>query len=160
MNEHHSFRREGILEQAIGKNTAFSCTMKTNAAPSRIWALWTDPNTWAAWDGGLKSASLNGPFREGAKGVIIALNGAKSPFTVSRCAELSSSTFVTHLPLAKLVITRSMTALGDGGTEFTHLVRFTGAASWLWGFALGRGFRRELPNTMAKLAQLAQDRLQ
>jgi hypothetical protein len=160
MNECHSFTEETDMEQASGNNSAFSHTLRTRAAPHRIWALWTNPDTWSLWDGGLKSASLTGPFKEGSQGTIIALNGTKSPFTVGSCVELSSSTFVTNLPLAKLVIKRSLTKLDDGGTEFTHDVSFTGVAYKFWGFALGRGFRKELPKTMAKLLQLAEEPLQ
>ena len=143
---------------AEGRNSSFSHTLETTAVPDRVWRLWTDVSTWAAWDGGLKSAFMDGPFEIAATGQIVPLKGSIVPFTVTAATPKTSSTFVTKLPFARLKIERSLKALPDnGGTRFTHTVSFTGPLREVWGFILGRGFRKELPITMAKLAKLAED---
>jgi hypothetical protein len=148
---------EDIMVLAKGRNSAFSHTIETTALPDQIWRLWTDVSTWAAWDGGLKSASIEGAFDVGAVGKIVPLKGSIVPFTVTDIRPKTSSTFITKLPLAQLNIERSLVALPDnGGTRFTHNVSFTGPTGKVWGFILGRGFRKELPMTMAKLARLAE----
>ena len=140
------------------RNSAFSHTLETTAHPDRVWRLWTDVSTWAAWDGGLKSASMDGPFEVAATGTIVPLKGSAVPFTVTSATPKTSSTFVTKLPFAQLNIERSLVALpNDSGTRFIHIVSFTGPLREVWGFILGRGFRKELPMTMAKLAKLAEE---
>ncbi len=146
------------MQLAKGTNSFFSHTLETTASPDSVWRLWTDVSTWAAWDGGLKSASMNGAFEVGAVGKIVPLKGSIVPFTVTAATPKISSTFVTNLPLAQLNIERSLIALpNNGGTRFTHNVSFTGPLRKVWGFILGRGFRLELPKTMAKLAKLVED---
>ena len=142
---------------AKGRNSSFSHTLETTATPDRVWALWTNVSTWAEWDGGLKSASMESAFKVGATGKIVPLKGSIVPFTVTAALPETSSTFVTKLPFAQLNLKRSLTALpNNAGTQFTHNVSFTGPLREVWGFILGRGFRKELPNTMAKLAKLAE----
>ena len=144
---------------AEGRNSSFSHSLETTAAPENIWRLWTDVTTWSAWDGGLKSATLDDAFEMGAEGKIIPHRGSIVPFTVTGLAPETSSTFVTKLPFARLVIERSLMPLPDNnGTRFTHHVSFTGPLREIWGLVLGRGFRKELPLTMAKLAKLAESK--
>ena len=142
---------------AQGSNSAFSHTIETKASPDNIWRLWTDVSTWAAWDGGLKSASMDSAFEVGAVGKIVPLKGSVVPFMVTAATPKTSSSFVTKLPFAQLNIERSLVALPESsGTRFTHYVSFTGPLRQVWGYILGRGFRKELPKTMAKLARLAE----
>jgi Polyketide cyclase / dehydrase and lipid transport len=144
------------MNLATGRNASFSHSIETTASPDSVWKLWTDVSTWSKWDGGLKSASLEGPFQIGAVGKIVPLRGSIVPFVVTAYTPETSSAFVTNLPFAKLHIERSLLVLPDGGTRFTHTVNFTGPLGDVWGFILGRGFRKELPRTMAKLAALAE----
>jgi Polyketide cyclase / dehydrase and lipid transport len=144
------------MSLATSRNSSFSHSIETTAPSNRVWKLWTDVSTWSKWDGGLKSALLDGPFAVGAVGKIVPLRGSIVPFTVTANTPNSSSTFVTKLPFAKLNIERSLVGLPNGGTRFTHTVTFTGPLREVWGFILGRGFRKELPLTMAKLAALAE----
>jgi Polyketide cyclase / dehydrase and lipid transport len=141
---------------AQGRNSSFSHSIDTTASHDRVWKLWTDVSTWSKWDGGLKSASLEGQFGVGAIGKIVPLRGSIVPFSVTAHTPNTSSAFVTKLPFAKLNIERSLVNLPSNGTRFTHTVTFTGPLREVWGFILGRGFRRELPLTMAKLAALAE----
>ena len=136
-------------------NRAFSHTITTFAQPSAIWALWCDPGSWEHWDGGLKSARLIDPdFRVGATGQIIPRSGPPSSFTVTAVEDGARVVIKTRLPLAKLTLDRRLTATPD--VSFTHHVAFTGPLAWLWASLFGTGFRRELPHTIARLAQLAE----
>ena len=39
-------------------------TVTTTAAPSAVWALWSDPATWPSWDPSVTAVTLDGPFAE------------------------------------------------------------------------------------------------
>jgi len=133
----------------------FEHSVTTEAARSDIWWLWTDPATWARWDLGLRSAS--GPANGlglGSVGEIISLGGQRSRFEVTEWRPKDGYVISVTLPLAELSITRFF-APGPR-TTFVHAVRFDGPFAAIWAFILGRGFRRALPPTMLRLAELAE----
>lgn len=128
----------------------------TKALRSAVWALWTDPESWARWDLGPKSASgPSGGLRLGSVGEIISLGDQRSRFEVTEWQPKESYTIAVALPMATLSIKRFLTA--GPPTSFAHRVRFDGPLASLWAFVLGRGFRRALPPTMLQLAALAEE---
>jgi hypothetical protein len=166
MNEHHSdmtfilfFALSVLLvaQQApppVNSNSDFSHTLQTTH-PSRIWHFWTHPSTWKSWDGGLKDATTPlEPLELAATGTIKPLSGPSARFKVTALTPGKSITFDTRLPLATLSITRTLDQSGPTAT-FTHRVRFRGFLGWFWAARFGPGFRRELPLTMQRLADLA-----
>lgn len=141
-----------IPEIAPGTNRDFSYTVATSA-PDEVWRLWTTPATWAQWDKGLKSASMEGEMTLGSTGQIIPLSGPSSRFEVTAFDPRDSYAFVTPLPLARLTVTRSFNA---DRTAFTHRVRFDGPMATAVAAMFGPGFRRALPPTMRALNALAE----
>jgi Polyketide cyclase / dehydrase and lipid transport len=142
---------------ASGTNRSFHHIVQTTATRTRVWSLWTDTNSWQAWDRGLKGATLEGAFGLGAKGTILPLSGPPAAFEVTAFDLNQSYTFETKLPAARLVVKRSFVAQpGSDVTIFRHDVSFTGPLGWFWADRFGPGFRRALPPTMQGLANLAQ----
>ena len=142
---------------AEGSNQNFHHTVVTAASEQAIWDLWTDVASWGRWDGGLKSASLNGAFAAGSAGTIVPLSGSQARFTITAVEPNLTYSFVTNLPLGKLtVIRRFLEPAPSGATRFEHHVTFSGLLGRLWASQFGPGFRKELPATMERLAQLAE----
>jgi hypothetical protein len=141
-----------------GSTRNFGHCLETTAAPQAIWSLWTTPSTWQMWDLGLKSAKLEMPFVAGAIGSILPKSGPSSKFSVTRVEDGRRCTFVTALPLASLVVDRSLTTLANGKTRITHEVSFSGPFAALWAMVFGPSFMRDLPPTMERLAALACER--
>ena len=140
--------------RATGAVSNFRWTVETEASRETIWRLWTTPETWGSWDGGLRSARVDGPFALDAVGAIQPLRGPESRFRVTEYAEGECYAFQTVLPLGSLTVRRSFEP--SEATTFTHEVRFRGALGWFWANMLGRGFGKELPATMERLARLAE----
>lgn len=136
-------------------NTRFSHTVETSALPEAIWRIWTDVPNWKMWDDGLKAAELNGPFAAGANGVLIPDKGPKSTFTLTEVASGQSYTFRTKLPLGALHVRRFLT-IQNGKTAFTHEIWFTGLTKGIFGRALGRNYRKILPDVMEKIRRIAE----
>ena len=139
--------------RAVGGNARFSWTLPT-ATPAAVWGRWSDPSTWSEWDGGLRSASLDGPFVVGATGVLTPRSGPASRFKVTEVEVGKRCVFETELLLGRLRVAREL-GVGERGATFTHTVSFHGSLGWVWATVLGPGFRRELPRTMERLAALA-----
>ena len=60
----------------------YSRTVTTTAAPAAIWALWSDPTTWPAWDPAVESVAFEGHFGEGAGGTMVLAGGIEVPVTL------------------------------------------------------------------------------
>jgi hypothetical protein len=145
--------QEGTAVIAEGTNRRFSHTITTQADASRIWQLWMDVPGWKNWDKGLKDANVSAPLALGVRGQIIPLSGPAANFHVSAYEEGISYAFATALPLARLIVRR--TIVGTNPTRFTHEVSFEGLLAGFWAGRFGPGFRQALPPTMAALAALA-----
>lgn len=157
---------------AEGTNRRFHHTETTTGTKDAVWELWTDPATWSGWDEGLERAELEGPFVEGACGVITPLKGRRAAFTVEAVDMGQSYTFATKLPGAVLRVRREFVASEPTTSEhatafkhtafkhiaFKHTVWFDGPMAWLFSRLLGGQFRRALPPTMASLARMAEAR--
>lgn len=139
-------------EIAQGSNRAFSFTVPTSN-PDGIWALWTRPSTWAQWDRGLKTASMDGVMALGSVGQIVPRSGPRSTFEVVRFQPNRSYAFETRLPGATLRIDRFF---NTNRTAFTHRVTFSGITAGGFALMLGPGFRSALPPTMRQLKALAE----
>lgn len=127
----------------------FSHTVATRAPAERIWAVWTDVANWPHWDTELVSASLTGPFEQGAKGTLKPRGAPVSGFVLSEVTPGRSYTFTTTLPLGKLYVRRYLT---DSPTlAFTHEVRFTGPLAPVFEVVLGARYRKALPEVMQRL---------
>lgn len=135
-------------------NQHFELERETSAPASEIWRLWTDVSTWGDWDMGLRSAKSDRPFATGTKGTIIDNRGRTSPFTVREFEPERTCTFVTHLPLGSLSIKRTITSTRP--CRFHHDVSFSGIGGWVLSHFLAPNFRKLLPQTMGKLAEIAE----
>lgn len=138
---------------AQGANARFFHEVETRAAPERIWFLWTTPQTWRLWDQGLADAEFSGPFVVGATGRIVPKSGPKTRFRVTALQELRFYAFETSLPLARLVVERSI--ISRDPTLIRHDVSFKGAFGAVWASLFGPDFRKALPPTMDELVRLA-----
>ncbi len=139
---------------SANSNQHFQLELETSAPASEVWRLWTDVSTWGDWDMGLRSATSDQPFARGTKGTIIDNSGRSSPFTVTECEPERTCTFVTHLPLGSLSIRRTITTTEP--CRFHHDVSFHGIGGWVLSHFLAPNFRKLLPQTMSKLAKIAE----
>jgi len=143
---------ENLGEIAPGTNCDFRFTVPTSN-PDGVWDLWTRPSTWAQWDRGLRSASLEGVMALGSVGRIVPLSGPASSFTVVAFDPKQSYAFETRLPGSVLRVERSFDA---ARTEFTHRVTFSGLTAGAFARMFGPGFRQALPPTMRQLQALSE----
>lgn len=58
-------------------------TLRTSASPERVFALWSDPTTWATWDPPVERVVLDGPFRVGTAGTMVMAGGFEVPFELT-----------------------------------------------------------------------------
>lgn len=90
-------------------------SLETKAAPTRVWRIWSDVNTWPDWNPDMKESRLNGPLQVGTTGMINTRSGGKHDVVVTqfedgRSFELES----TAMPMTKLAIRATVTPTASG----------------------------------------------
>lgn len=144
-----------VLASTAGCATAFEHTVCTAAEPSRLWAVWTDVEAWPEWDTELESATVDGPFEVGTKGILKPKDGPSSEFELVAVDPRRGYTYDVGLPLSHLRVARS-SAPRDGILAVTHRVSFEGVLGWFFaGFLKGR-YEEALPGVMEALASQAE----
>ncbi|MFD1514738.1 SRPBCC family protein [Halomarina rubra] len=133
----------------------FSHSTETTAPPRRVWDVWTTVEQWPTWDTELREATLDGEFCEGATGELTPRRGRATSFVVTDVDPVRSYTYVADLPLARLVVRRSLHS-HDGGTNFTHEVWFEGPLGRVFSRTLGRHYRHALPQVMEAVREQAE----
>jgi uncharacterized protein YndB with AHSA1/START domain len=140
---------------AEGTNRHFRHAVETTAAPEAVWARWTDPATWAAWDAEIASAEAEGPLRLGATGRLTTAGGRTVPFEVVQWEPGVRYAYATPLPGGRLLLTRWLEPASEGTVRLVHDVEFQGGGRAL-APVLGRRFRKVLPQVMEALAAQAE----
>lgn len=140
-------------EIAQGSNKDFFHDVMIRSSSEALWKVWTDVETWKTWDIGLKDAELNVPFRENAEGVIVDHGDRRSKFTLSKLKTNERYTMTMKLPLARLIIERSIVERQQETLRVRHRVHFDGVLGGLFASLLGKGFRAQLPKALQKLRE-------
>jgi hypothetical protein len=60
----------------------YTRTVTTTASAHDVWALWSDPGSWHAWDPSVESVAIEGHFAEGAAGLMVLSGGIEVPVTL------------------------------------------------------------------------------
>lgn len=140
--------------EARGSNGHFRYQLQTDASPAAVWAIWIDVENWKDWDLGLKDAR-SAPLAFGIEGIVVPRSGPESRFKVTEFDETTYTyAFQSNMPGGKLTVRRTVVSVSP--TVIEHEVNFSGFSGWLFGQILGRGFKKALPPTMHKLADIAE----
>jgi uncharacterized protein YndB with AHSA1/START domain len=133
-----------------------SVTRRTSARPEDIWALWADVPNRTRWDDSLERATIDGPFRSGATGVVSLKGQPERRFEVVRCVPPSAYTDRFFLPMAGKMDWNHSIKEVEGEQEVTFDVSVAGPMSLILGLIIRRILQRELPPTVDRLVALAE----
>lgn len=138
-------------------NHHFNFSISVETTIEKVWETLIDAKNWKNWDTELKSAELNEPFLEGAKGTLVPMKGPKLDFYITEIIANQTYTFRTKIPLGWLEITRTLTPINNL-IQFNDDIKFTGISKRFFGFLLGGGFRKVLPSVMENFKKIAESR--
>lgn len=126
----------------------------SKAAIQTVWKLWAEVGYWKLWDKGIEACWLEGPFITGSKGFLTPKGAPALPYVLTEVIPLERFSDHTELPGAVLEFSHRLKAIPEG-TLITHRVEISGPA-WQDYAILVRELERDLPNTLASLAALAE----
>lgn len=131
----------------------YSRTVTTTAAPDAVWALWSDPATWPAWDPAVESVAFEGSFGEGAAGTMVLAGGIEVPVTLEIVEP--GRRYLDRLTMGDLVIEIDHVVVPhDDGAEVTVSTVITGPGA----DDIGPMVTNDAPKAMEALVALACER--
>ena len=126
----------------------------TSAAPATVWQLFVDVDGWAAWNAGIESISLRGPFADGTEFTM------KPPGEEALRSQLidvrENVCFIDETRVGDLAIkvAHRIEPLGSARTRVVYAVDARGPQASKIGPAVASDF----PEVLASLAKLAETR--
>ena len=132
--------------------TIGSATITSSATPARFFAAWADMATWPEWNLDTEWVRLDGPFVQGATGVLKPKGGPKVRFVVERLVDGEEFTDVSHLLGARLTF-RHLVSVDDDRTTVSVDVTLTGPLAPVWRLILGKDIRASVQPDLERLAR-------
>jgi len=136
----------------------FEHSVEAPVSRERVWALWTDVESWPSWNPGVVRAELDGPLAEGTTGSVRASGGPASKLRVLGVDP--ERRFVTEASerLIRLRFDHELDDSQDGQLRITQRVQMTGLATPLMRRTIGPRLERSIPVALANLVELAKGR--
>jgi Polyketide cyclase / dehydrase and lipid transport len=135
----------------------FEESTQINAPIATVFSLYANVAGWPSWDGDVKSASVDGPFVSGAKGVIVPNGGPKSEIVFTEVVKNKKFIAQCKLPLCVMRFEHELVENQSSSTSATHRVIFQGLLAPLFGRLIGSGMRKTLPHALAGLKRAAEN---
>lgn len=131
-------------------------SIDADAAPSAVWARYTDVATWPEWNAGMEKMEISGPFASGSTGVITSAQQGPAAFTLVDVVEGVS--FTQETKIDENVVLRSVckvVAGPNGGSTITHRTELDGPGSDEMGAAIGQFLSGGIDEGLNALAKAA-----
>ncbi|MBU3062049.1 hypothetical protein KO481_11000 [Nocardia sp. NEAU-G5] len=126
----------------------------STAAPAAFFAKWADMATWPEWNQDTEWVTLDGPFAQGATGVLKPKGGPKTRFVVTT---LTDTEFVDSSRLlgARLIFAHEITT-EDGRTTVKVRITMEGPLRGLWTMIMGKDLAASLQRDVDALVTAAE----
>ncbi|MCL4349983.1 MAG: hypothetical protein M1414_06880 [Candidatus Thermoplasmatota archaeon] len=135
----------------------FEHSITTKASKKALWALYSNVESWPIWDQGIENISLDGEFKEGAKGKIEPDGQGIMSYRIVFADPdkgFSDETIMDDIG-AYLKFVHTFTDLSDGKIQLTHHVSISCPGKEEFEEKLGTGTSFGIPGTMESLARMA-----
>ena len=133
-------------------------SMETRAAPADVWRVWSDVNTWPAWNPDMKESRLDGPLRLGTTGMINTRSGGKHEVVVTQLEDGKSFELEsTAMPMTRMAIRATVTPI-QGGTRISQAFEARGLLAPIVGPMMGGMILETFSAVLAGLANKVENR--
>jgi len=129
-------------------------SLEATLSPESVWNRWTDVASWPEWDGTLERATIDGPFRVGARLDLRKTGGATFRPVIIQWEDGSGFTLERILLGTRIVTIHGLEPC-PMGVRITQRVEARGWASWVVAWISGSRWRASLPGSLRGLARLA-----
>ena len=130
-------------------------SIDADAAPSAVWARYTDVATWPEWNAGMEKMEISGPFASGTTGVVTSAQQGPAPFTLVDVVDGVSFTQQTKIDENVTLRSHCKVVAAAGGSTITHRTELDGPGSDEMGAAIGQFLSGGIDEGLAALAKAA-----
>jgi hypothetical protein len=134
--------------------TLAAASATSTASPPAFFARWADMATWTEWNTDTEWVRLDGPFVQGATGVLKPKGGPKVRFVVEKLTD-TEFVDVSLLLGARLTFAHRIVATPTG-SRLEISVSLTGPLSPVWNLILGKGLKASLQRDLDLLVNTAE----
>lgn len=127
-------------------------TIDIKVSPEQVMSCYRNVAAWPEWDPDTGAASIDGPFRTGARGKLRPTKGFAVPMHFVSVTE-HSFTVDCPPPLCVMRFEHELMATTQA-TRVTHRVSFSGPLARFFEWLVGTRVRAGLPHTLANLKKL------
>ncbi|TCV96409.1 polyketide cyclase/dehydrase/lipid transport protein [Luteibacter rhizovicinus] len=128
-------------------------SIETTASPERIWALFSDVPGWKAWNAGIESIDIHGPFAKGTRFTMKPPGDDAFESTLIEVTQNKGFTDETSIDGTRVVVYHRIESLPSGHTRITYATEVTGHAASEFGPMVTADF----PDVLRSLKALAED---
>lgn len=120
-----------------------------------VWSYYSDVAHWKTWDHDLDYAHIEeGGFKKEGRGELKPKSGPKTSFILSEVVAKKSFTVTSRLPGATMHFYHHLRQRNHDFLEITHRVEMVGWSAPFFNVIIGRGIRKGLPKSLARLAAM------
>lgn len=130
-------------------------SLRANASPADVWALWADPDRWGDWNRDIDRAEIDGPFAVGSTARIRFRRGPQLRFAITALEHERRFTDETVLPGARMAHEHRVEPEGEG-VRISNRISIDGPAAPFYGALMGRRIRASLPEFVESERRLAE----
>ena len=134
----------------LGTGTAHS-----SAGPQAFFDRWIEHDSWPEWDPDIRWVRVDGPVRQGTRGVLKPRGGPRVKFVISACVPNREYTDTSTLPGARLIFQHTVEAT-DNGSLLNARVTMTGPLRRFWGAVMGKNFRTSVQANLDRLVRIVE----
>jgi hypothetical protein len=127
-------------------------SIETTASPLRIWALFSDVAGWKAWNAGIESIEVHGPFARGTRFSMRPPGQDAFESTLIDVSENQGFTDETVIDGTRVVVYHRIESLAPGRTKVTYSTEITGPGAQEFGPLVTADF----PDVLRSLKALAE----
>lgn len=134
----------------------YGVSRSTAASPQVVWSLWSDANNWSSWNSGIRSAKVEGPIVNGAKGVMTTNRGSVHDVTFHGVVPgRGFSLSMAGPPLTTITFLCEIEPDGQG-SRISQDVAFAGPLGPLFGVMMGGEMAKHFVPVLDDLARTAE----
>jgi len=133
----------------------YEYALETAATPEAVWRHWSDMAGWPAWNDGIATIEVDGPFTAGT--TFTMTPPGDEPITMRLTEIVPGERFTDEMDAGDFVVTtvHRLAPLPAGGTRIVYRTEITGPAAGQVGPSLGPAITADFPEVLAKLAAVA-----
>jgi uncharacterized protein YndB with AHSA1/START domain len=134
----------------------YEYSVVTSAAPEAVWRHWSDMAAWPAWNAGIESIEIDGPFRPGT--TFTMTPPGEDPVRMTLTEVVPGELFTDVAGGGDFAVTtvHRLEPATDGGTRIVYRTEITGEAAASIGPEIGPMITADFPDVLAALAARAE----